>query len=266
MSGGSAESQKLKQTDAGESLPRMLKPNDGRLICGIVAIVLGLCMTVFFLWPDNAARKLDVDTVVGWLLVPGGVYLIAGYYKEWLRVTDRGFEWHELFRQRELTWSNVCKLEWEPVHGTVCLHFCSEAGEFSMFLSQFREADRPWLVRMIREHVPHERQKGWEEIESMPAWQRANAIESSDAWLIIGSAVGCFLALLYWATVPGEAPRPFGFLGETLSILPCPLIILVCLVNLFQKRVTLGVVMALLLSGLGCVFTLMAILHLIRPV
>lgn len=265
MPGESDQSQELKRMEAGESLLRILRPNYGALLCSIVAIVLGLYMTGSFFWPDGAARKLDFDTVIGWLLVPGGIYLMVGYYKEWMRVTDHGFEWHELFRHRELTWSTVRKLEWEPVHGTVCLRFFSDAGKLSMFLSQFRETDRPWLVRMIREHLPHELQEGWEKTESMPAWQRANAIESSDAWLIIGSTVGCFLALLYWANMPGEGPRPFGFFGETLSILPCPLIMVVCLVNLFQKRVTLGVVMALLLSGLGCVFTFMAILHLIRP-
>lgn len=265
MSGESAQSQELKPMEAGESLPRILRPNCGALLCSIVAIVLGLYMTDSFFWPDGAARKLDFDTVIGWLLVPGGIYLMVGYSKEWLRVTDRGFEWHELFRHRELTWSTVRKLEWEPVHGTVCLRFFSDAGKLSMFLSQFREADRPWLMQLMRESVPADRQEGWERIVAMQARQSGEPVRNGDRGLGIAAALGFIFALILWLAMLGEVPRAWGKFG-LMPIIVCPVTFLMSLLDLLRRRTSPWLAAALVLSGLGCVFILMAILHLIRPV
>ncbi|MNC95220.1 hypothetical protein D3C83_122900 [compost metagenome] len=78
--------------------------------------------------------------------------------------------------------------------------------------------------------------------------------------------MGFIFALLLWLAMRGEVPRFLGGFGALLAIIVCPVIFLMSLLDLLRRHVSPWLVAALILSGLGCVFTIMAILLLIRPV
>jgi hypothetical protein len=273
MSGGSAETVELTASAGETKLPCVLLPSHAALAAGIGGILMAIVCTVFWVLdypsasPDAQSRN-QLFTIVlagtGFMLI-GGIYLVTAYFNEWLRITGCGFEWHELFRHRKLNWRDVKRAVWVPEKGTARIRFYSATGKLTLFLTQFRRADQPWLMQLIRESVPEDRQEGWERIVAMQARQSGEPVRNGDTGLGIAAALGFIFALILWLAMLGEVPRAWGKFG-LMPIIVCPVTFLMSLLDLLRRRASPWLAAALVLSGLGCVFTLMAILHLIRPV
>lgn len=267
MSGVSAQAVFLMPPGEQQQLPRTLRLNHTVLLSGLGCALMCPALGAS-LWLDEqlSARPavLYGATAFMALMSLGGVYLVAGWFQEWLRVTNRGFEWHELFRHRKLNWCDVKRAVWVPEKGTARIRFYSATGKLTLFLTQFRRADQPWLMQLIRESVPADRQEGWERIVAMQARQSGEPVRNGDRGLGIAAALGFIFALILWLAMLGEVPRAWGKFG-LMPIIVCPVTFLMSLLDLLRWRTSPWLAAALVLSGLGCVFTLMAILHLIRP-
>lgn len=260
MPGGSAPIEGLSVATGPIGLPRILRPSYIALFSGIGCALMCPALAVFLWWEaeevESSARRLMLHGCLAFmaLMSLGGIYLIAAWFREWLKVTENGFEWHELFRHRELLWSAVRKAVWIPEKGSARVRFYSDDGKTTLFLTQFAPSDRPWLMELIRERIPPERQEGWDQIAQ--AWERRNQavqpIPGADRWLFTVALVGLLLLLIVW---PG---RRFGVVPVVASIalLFGLLLSLVALAlsawDLIRQPATRWLVAALITALLGC--------------
>jgi hypothetical protein len=268
MSGGSAQLAPLTPPGEQPRLPRTLRLNHRVLLSGLGCALMCPALGVGLWFDDDfSAPPIVLYSGVAFIamMTLGGIFQVVAWFQEWLRVTYRGFEWHELFRQRELKWCDVQKAVWVPEQGTARVRFFSSAGKLTLFLTQFRPADRPSLVQLIRENILQDRQEGWERIAAMQTKRSGEPVKHGDRGLGIAAALGFIFALILWLAMLGEVPRAWGKFG-LMPIIVCPVTFLMSLLDLRRRRTSPWLVAALILSGLGCVFTIMAILHLIRPV
>ncbi len=266
MPGGSAQRSLLSAPADSPPPPFTIRPSLTVLFAGVGCALMCPALAVS-LWFDAqlSARPMVLHGLTAFLALMslGGVYLVVGWFLEWLRVSERGLEWHELFRHRELRWRDVRRAVWVPDHGSALVRFHSKAGKLTLFLTQFRQPDRVWLKTLIRDSIPEDRQEGWERIAAMQNRPRREPVKNGDRRLGVAGAVGCAFALLLWLAMLGEVPRVFALPGATVGFILSPVILLMSLLDLMRGWFSPWLAAAFTTSSLGCWLTVAAILQLL---